>query len=225
MALSNYTDLQAAVRSEIDIASTAALSNATIVDAITRAEAKINRKARFREMETLAYDTYVAGTVAIADRTMSIPTGFVEMIGLQHKVASADDDTYKEVKYVAPGRIHEYYTQTNNLYYTLRQDVEFNTNVDSAHTIRFHYLKKWDIATDSTNWLLTNYPDVYLYGALVECSLHMVDDKRVPVWKALFDQGLKDLNLLSQRNRDDAELDTSEVARVAGQSTFNILTG
>jgi hypothetical protein len=224
MALSNYTELQAAVRTELDIG-TGGISDAAIVDAITRAEAKINRKARLREQEQLAYTTYAAATESLADRLIAVPTGMVEMISLKAKVASAADNTYEEVGYVSPGRIWEFYGNGAVLKFTLRDQLEMSRAVGKDHTLMMHYLKKWDIATDATNWLLTNYPDSYFYGALAECETHLRNDERVPLWKSLFEQALFELNELDERGRDDAELDASDLVRMSRGSRFNILNG
>jgi hypothetical protein len=39
-----------------------------------------------------------------------------------------------------------------------------------------------DLATNSTNWLLTRHPDLYLFASLVEAALYMQDDSRIPLW-------------------------------------------
>lgn len=224
MALSNYTELLAAIRTETN-KSTTGITDAAIADAVTRCEAKMNRKLRLREMETTTTTSYNPASNSLSDRTVSLPTGYVELIHLFAKVSTADDTTYVEVPYIDPGRIADYYDRTS-LYYTLRDAIEINSTVSSANTLLFHYLKKWDIATDTTNWLLTNYPDAYLYGSLMECELHTMNDERVGLWKSLFREAMRELNDLSNRGRDDAELDTSQIAMMCGErSLFNILTG
>lgn len=228
MALSTYIELQAAIQAEVTNTESAFVT--AIPDLIKRAESKINRKTRLREAEQLAFLDY---TAAATDRYLALPSKsdagqYVELLNLRHKVATAADSTYQPTQYVEPSRITDYYeTQSDNgkLYYTLRDQIEFNRNVSTDHTIMMHFIKAWDLATDSTNWLLTNYPDAYLYGALAETALFWKEDQRVVLWKALFDQALDELNELSQRGRDDAVLDTSELACMSGHGRFNILTG
>jgi len=41
-------------------------------------------------------------------------------------------------------------------------------------------------ASNANNWILTSYPDVYLYGALLEASPYLVEDERVNVWAQLY---------------------------------------
>jgi hypothetical protein len=225
MALSNYTELQAAISTELNV-STSGLATAVIVDAITRAEAKINRRSRLREQEQLSYATYAVASESIENRLIAIPTGMIEMLHLYAKKSSDADSEYEEIDYVDPGRIWEYYGDTNVLKFTVRDQIEMSRVVTNTHELMMHYIKKWDIATDATNYLLTNYPDVYLYGALAECEAHLRNDERVPMWKAMFDQGIAELNELDERGRDDAQLDTSEVSAMANRySYFSITNG
>ena len=227
MALSNYTELQAAVRTEISV-DISGITDPAIVDAIARAEAKVNRRTRLREAEQLATATYAAGTTAIEDRLLALPTGMKEMLNLRIKKVSETDDNYVQCQFLSPRLIADKYStsSTGTMYYTLRDQLEFSHPVAEDHEVMMHYLKRWDIATDSTNWLLTNYPDVYLYGACGECELHLHQDERVPIWKSLFEQALNELNRLDSRSRDDTILDTSEVAGMSScRAGYNILTG
>lgn len=228
MALSNYTDLQAAVRTEMRDVSTGGLSADALTDSIARAEAKINRRTRLREAEQLSYATYNANDNTIESRRIAVPTDYVEILDLRWKKASEDDTAYEDAVYVHPRRMYEYYynTSTDDLYYTLRKQIEFNRHTSGVdYEIMMHFIKKWDIAGDSTNWLLDNYPDAYLYGSCMEVGTHMKDAESVAGYKVLFDDALRELNELSKRGRDDSELDVSEVATMSHRRAYNILTG
>lgn len=228
MALTTYAELQTSVITELDRTGNTEFTTA-VPDFVNRCESKLNRKLRLREMEQLAYATYSVGTNALADRLLAMPSGYVELIPpLRGKVATADDTTYEEIPYVDPGKISLHYgsaTTAGQLRYTLRDQLEFSAPVGSEHTIMMHFIKGWDLATDTTNWLLTNYPDAYLYGTLMEASVFIIDDTRAAGWKLLFDEVMRDLQELSERGRDDAELDTSEIASMSDNRGFNILTG
>lgn len=230
MALSNYTELQAAVRSELADVGVAGLSATALTDGIARAEAKINRKTRLREAERIATASYSANDNTIESRRIALPSGYVEMLDIRWKLASQDDTDYEDATYVAPDRIHEFYNVPTSgaLYYTLRKQIEFNRQTQGVeYELMMHFIKRWDIATDATNWLLTNYPDAYLYGACAECALHLRDNEGVPwqAWKNEFRDALKELKDLSNRGRDDAEMDVSEAAGMSRRSYYNILNG
>lgn len=205
MALSNYTELQAAIVSELRRTDL----TANIPDFITRAEAKINRKVRLRGQEDLYTWTY---DTAATDKFLSLPAGFVELLSLKIKGSTSEDRDYRELRYIEPSRFHLYYIGSSGKpeRYTLRNKIEIDRLPGESYTVRMHYLKQWDIATDTTNWLLTNYPDAYLYGSLAEASLFIKHDSRVPIWKSLFEESLSELDLLDERSRNDAVLDTHE---------------
>lgn len=42
----------------------------------------------------------------------------------------------------------------------------------------------------TTNWLLTSYPHMYLYGSLLEANAFVGDDPRIGLWKTAVDEGL-----------------------------------
>ena len=218
MALTNYSDLQTAVATELNLG-TDALATAVIQDAIVRAESKINRRTRAREAEQLS-----TATLDSSSRYLSVPTGMIELLNIKIKVATAPDSKYETVRYISPERMVDFY-DSQNWVYTLRDELEFNKAPSNNHTVQMHYFKQWDLPTDSTNWLMTNYPDIYLYGALAECEMHVQNDMRVAMWKALFDQAIVELNERDERGRDDAELDVSDVSRMSASSTFNVLNG
>ena len=199
--------------------STGGLSADALVDCIKRAESKINRRVRLREMETLTTDTYTT-----ASRFMDLPAGYVELLSVWWKIVGAEDNTYEEVDYVAPARFAEFYGDVKFVY-TLRDRIEFNNPPTADYTIQMHYLKAWDIATDTTNWLLTTYPDCYLYGACMEAAVHIRDVQAGTAFKALFEESLVELDELSERGRDDAELDVSDLALLSAGHHFNILRG
>jgi hypothetical protein len=52
-----------------------------------------------------------------------------------------------------------------------------------------------------TNWLLTDAPDIYLYGALLEATPYLKDDGRVPVWEKQFENRIRDLIAESERSQ------------------------
>ncbi len=40
--------------------------------------------------------------------------------------------------------------------------------------------------SNATNWMLTNNPDVYLYGALLEAQPYLMDDARIATWADIY---------------------------------------
>lgn len=216
MALSTYTELKAAVQTELDVSS---LTDGMLVDAIKRCESRLNRRLRLREMEQLTTDTLSAGTT-----TISLPAGYLELFSVQAKLSSEADANYVDCQYVAPELAERYYDK-RLLRYTLRDELEFFPVPTSDYTVRLHWLKAWNLATDSSNWLLTNHPDAYFYGTLMECERTLRNDDRSLMWRAELEAVIEYLNALSERGRDDGQLITSESASMAGALTFDIWRG
>ena len=62
------------------------------------------------------------------------------------------------------------------------------------------------IATDTTNFLLTSYPDIYLYSALVAAAPYIHDDGRISTWATLLNTAIGEVNRLDGRNRSKSNL-------------------
>lgn len=54
---------------------------------------------------------------------------------------------------------------------------------------------------EPVNWLLTEAPDVYLYGALLQSAPYLVDDERTQTWGALYSAAVANLNRASEAAR------------------------
>ena len=194
---------------------------APIVGWIKYVESEINRKLRLREQEQLSTADY---TVAAASRFLSVPTDMIEMLDVRIKKASEADTEYKKVGQIAPVRIHEWYETSANVPYkfTLRDEIEFNRLPAVDCTVMMHFVKRWNIASTSTNWLLTNHPDVYLYGALLRSAPRLKNDQRMATWATLYQDAFDELNEIADLSRDDAVLGMSDLALPSGH--YNIIT-
>lgn len=51
--------------------------------------------------------------------------------------------------------------------------------------------------SNTTNWLLTEAPDVYLYGSLLHSAPYLKDDQRAGIWEGLFKTALDNLMIAS----------------------------
>ena len=56
-------------------------------------------------------------------------------------------------------------------------------------------------ASNTTNWLLTAHPDVYLYGALMQSAPYLDDDQRMQVWSTLYGNAVQAVNQESEKAR------------------------
>lgn len=61
-------------------------------------------------------------------------------------------------------------------------------------------------APTNVNSILTNHPDIYLYGTLLHAAPYLGRDERVPMWQAKFDSALKSLNEQREREENTGDL-------------------
>lgn len=73
--------------------------------------------------------------------------------------------------------------------------LQFSPGPDADFTARMTYWKRIPALSDAapTNWLLTNHPDAYLYGALVQSAPFLKNDDRIPTWATFFTTAMSDI--------------------------------
>ena len=89
-------------------------------------------------------------------------------------------------------------------YYTMVGDeLRLGPTPDAVYTIEMVYYATFDALSDTsaTNWLLSNAPDVYLYGSLLEASPFIKDNQMAQVWAMYYDKAIKDIQIADDRDR------------------------
>lgn len=189
MAITTYSELQTAVGNWL---ARADLSS-RIPEFIALAEATLNKRVRIRAMETRV-------TASISTEYLSLPTGFLEMRNFQLNTSPKTS-----LNFVTPEYIDKMWDGSNTgqprMYTFIGGEIQLAPAPGGTYTAEMNYYKKWDIATDLTNWLLTNHPNAYLFGALVEAEPFLKNDKRFPLWKSRFEEALSDLMKADERER------------------------
>lgn len=66
---------------------------------------------------------------------------------------------------------------------------------DTSYTTRLVYFAKIPAlsSTQTTNWLLTANPDIYIAAAMIELCIYLENDDRLQFWKGYYDQKMNDL--------------------------------
>ena len=199
MALSTYDDLKAVVADYLDRTD---LTD-QIPDFITMAEASFNRVIRQPDMIT-KNDSF-----SIAGRYTTLPTDTLEIVRIV-----LDLTPVVVLEYMTPEELSERRVSLTGggkpYYFTTiggsASQLEVLRSPDQTYTASIIYYTRIAALTDSatTNWLLTNHPDIYLYGALVEAEPYLKNDDRMPMWTSRLDKALNDLRLQGQRERHTA---------------------
>lgn len=162
---------------------------------ITLAEAKFNRKLRTRQMvkrangqiET-AFFSYPADWLQAKEFQLNTSP----IVRLEF-VTEAYGDKLKAERYVSTGQ-PAYYTITGT-------QLEFIPTPDSTYSAELTYYAKIPALSDenTSNWLLSYAPDLYLYGALLEAAPYLKDDERLGVWGQMYNGSITDIEVADQR--------------------------
>lgn len=170
MALANYSDLVNAVA---DWAHRSDIASGTIDSFISLAEAEFNNRLRCVEQETVA-------TLTCVSEFTSLPADFLEM----RSVRGSDGSELYPVAYASP----EYNAIQSSLdvptvpsvYSIVGSDLQL-LPAPSSTTLTIGYWAKVPALTSSntTNWLMTAHPNMYLYECLRQLSVYTKDDAAV----------------------------------------------
>lgn len=87
---------------------------------------------------------------------------------------------------------------------------------DIAYSMEMSYFPKLIPLSGSnlTNIVLTEAPDLYLYGALKAAAPYLEHDERIPVWDAGFETALSELGIVREREEFNASLRPARLPRV-----------
>ena len=193
MAIGTFAELKTATANWLD------RSDLTdrIPEFIALAEARFNRVLRIRDMETVSTAiSTVAGT-----REYSLPTGFVQM-----KEFHLTTDPITPLAYITPEMMSRMWAGSSKakpqVFTIIADNVRLGPNPDAVYTTSMLYYKTFTAlsASNTTSDMLTNNPDVYLYGTLLEAEPFIMNDQRVPLWLAAFQKAVDDIQ--NQDNKD-----------------------
>lgn len=215
MALSTYAELEASLADWLHRSN---LSD-QIDDFITLAESELNADVHMRLMES---DEPV--TLTISTNAITLPARFIEPISLEIILSGQANIplTYQPVQRLS------YNTDSGAAarpeYWTINGDsIEFPNLSDATYSMTFRMVKGFDIASTGTNSLLTAYPGLYLYGALLQAAPYMTNDVRIPVWQSSYDRLLTKVKRQEGRRNALTSLITNHPS--AGGRRANIITG
>jgi hypothetical protein len=177
LALSNYTELQAAVA---DWANRTDLTS-RIPDFITLAEREIARRLR---------KTTVRAALSLDTQEVSLPTDCEELRSIRldtdlykHNIEIGTPEMLAERRKLESGLPFFGAVVNNVLLLECEPRETFNAEI-------VYYQKLVPLATTATNDLFAASPDLYLWGALREVALFLEQDERFAQWDQRFQMAL-----------------------------------
>ena len=206
MAINTYATLQTAVANWLD------RSDLTdrIPEFIALAEARMNRTLRLALMLNVDQTTLGGATALVAGtRDYALPSGYLQMLDFHLRTSPITT-----LSYLTPENMNRMWAGSQGgkpLAYTIFSDNASGTPIksvrlgpapDSAYDYSIMFYKKIDAlsVTNTTEAMLTDNPDVYLYGALLEAEPFLMNDQRVQLWATAFQESMRALQ--EQDNKD-----------------------
>lgn len=189
MTIANYTDLKNKVGAWLQRTDLAVVAE----DFITLFEARANRNLRVRQMES-----NFAGTVT--SQTVSLPAGWLELLG-EPTLNDCPQSFITRDQYKARVRGGLTAVFENGYYSIFGSNLMLSANVAAGVTLEFDYYAKIPALSVAApvNWMITDAPDVYLYGSLLEAEPYLKNDPRIETWRQLLTTAIGDLQGASDR--------------------------
>ena len=192
MAINTYATLKTAAANWLDRSDL----GDRIPEFIALAEALFNRTLRIRAMETTVADATPSGS-----KEDALPSGYLQMREI-HLATSP----IVSLAYITPEIMYRIRAGSTsgkpNSYTILGDNVLFGPTPDSAYDYSMTYYKSFTALSDAatTNWIILNAPDLYLYGTLLQAEPFLMNDNRVALWERAVRQIIADLQ--EQDNKD-----------------------
>lgn len=155
---------------------------------IMLAEAQMNRDIRHWQMEKRS-------TATFNDRYEPLPVDWLETIRISI-------NGKRQLDLASQAKMMDWRETNNNTageprYYAISaSQIELFPSPDGDYPATLIYMGKIPALSDTvtTNWLLADAPDVYLYGALLHSAPYLQEDARLSVWQNLYAAGVQALN-------------------------------
>jgi len=186
--ITNYATLQSAIADYLNRADL----TSQIQTFIQFCEADLNTRLRSREM-------IVNATATSDGQFVSLPPDWLEAINMMIVGGQSP------LRYITPDEadvINKAQTYTSTRFYSMTTGIiELIPPAVDEITIDMVYYGKIPALSDAntTNWLLTKAPDVYLYGALTHAAPFLMDDQRMPVFSQIYLARVQSLQDESQK--------------------------
>ena len=195
MALTTYAELKASIADWLNRDDL----TAAIPDFISLAEAEFQRDIRHRYMITRSQAT-------IDSRFSATPADWMQSVQLILETDPVEPLEYVTNEYINKLRASSSATGKPRYYTHVGTEIEVfpaPDNTSTGYTAELVYYAKVPVLSDSntSNWLLSLSPDIYLYGALLQSAPYLRDDERIGVWASIYQKKVEDMHVSDQRTR------------------------
>lgn len=186
--ITDYASLQAAIGDWLN------RTDVSIPVFIQLAEANLRRDRRARKLQDL-------GTFVITEDGGELPSDFLSLESWAHAgptyygpiEITSMDGLADQKRALGPNGVPRFAALVEGGAY-------FAPAPSSSFSTRLVYWRKILPLSDEnpTNWLLTDHPDIYLYGSLIESAPYLREDERIALWEDRYGKALNSLDIATQ---------------------------
>ena len=184
---------------------------------IDNTEAELNRNLRVADMVKRA-------TATAENQYLSLSTDWLEAINIE-----ITSNNFRPLMQMSIESLDVYRRSINNktgqpIYYAIVDNtLELAPSPDASYTLQLTYYGKIDALSDTntSNFVLSTHPDVYLYGSLKHASVFLMEDERAPLFNAQFEKSLDEIKL-QQEKRDFGKGSLVQRRRTYGKARKNV---
>lgn len=200
MAITTYAELQTAIGDWLNRADL----DQKIPDFIRLAESTLNDVLRSADMVTQST------SIAITSGRATLPADALEIVYAQ--VASSEDEPLEQItpqQLTMLRRTRTRNTANPRFYAIVGRDIVV-TPTPSSGSLDLDYYQRLPVLSDSntTNWLLTDSPHIYLYTSLLHATPFLMDDARY----AVFNNTVSQQVMAAVRSQQTLALDDMKMA-------------
>ena len=186
MTLANFTELKTEIANFLNRDDLTSI----IPTFIRLAEARMNRDFRHWRMEKRV-------TATLDTQFTSLPSDFIAPIRLTLNTADTKILELAGNNEIGGIRADALNSTGEPSYYAIVDGaIEVYPSPDASYTLELLYYGTIDGLNDSntTNWVITNYPDLYLYATLLQSAPYLMEDERIGVWASYYSNAVETLN-------------------------------
>ena len=188
MSIATYAELKTAVADFMNVAE----ADASIDTFIKLTESQFERELRVREQEKSA-------SYLINDTDLSLPADFLEIKSITL------DGTGRRLDFVSQDSLmnHQSLTASPKLFTVFGEFIKVwpqpASGSDVAATLLYYARLDPLSASAPTNSILTNYPDLYMYGCLTNAAGYLKDDASLGIYAPLYERAVRAANSNDKR--------------------------
>lgn len=199
MALTTYSELKSSIADWLNRTDLTSV----IPDFVSLAEAEIKRRLRRTSVRD---DDF-----SIDDVEVDLPSDLAELRSIRLITGSTTQDVPLRrctIEMLNERKAREGTTGRPTDYAIVGAKLYVAPEPDQDYTAELVYFQSFDplSASVTTNPILEEAPDAYLFGALLQAEPYLEHDNRIPMWQAKFDRAIDQLNDVRDREEQNASL-------------------